>query len=156
VSMQSTASRPPRPTIWRVVELQSRQMRLCSRKSMHAPSMCMTRLNELPLEKTVTVEPMKAFPPLKDLVTDVSWNSGQKEDQEIQAACSRCRRWHLAMAQIDIDRVQSFASVSSVSSARMFVTLARPSKEDEFVGPGTLSTSGPGDASARHGDRWKN
>src|SRR5437763_8724663 len=36
--------------------------------------MCMTRLNELPPGKTVTVEPMKAFPSLKDLVTDVSWN----------------------------------------------------------------------------------
>src|SRR5580765_5944584 len=36
--------------------------------------MCMTRLNDLPLDKPVTVEPMKAFPPIKDLVTDVSWN----------------------------------------------------------------------------------
>ena len=36
--------------------------------------MCMTRLSELPLEKPVTVEPMKAFPVIKDLVTDVSWN----------------------------------------------------------------------------------
>src|SRR6476661_10138096 len=31
--------------------------------------MCMTRLNELPLEEPVTVEPMKAFPILRDLVT---------------------------------------------------------------------------------------
>src|SRR5438445_10452899 len=36
--------------------------------------MCMTRLNDLPLDKPVTVEPMKTFPLLKDLVTDVSWN----------------------------------------------------------------------------------
>jgi len=36
--------------------------------------MCMTRLSELPLEKPVTVEPMRSFPPVKDLVTDVSWN----------------------------------------------------------------------------------
>src|SRR5687768_16329022 len=36
--------------------------------------MCMTRLSELPLEKPVSVEPMRAFPPIKDLVTDVSWN----------------------------------------------------------------------------------
>src|SRR5258705_3712501 len=31
--------------------------------------MCMTRLNELPLDAPVTVEPMKAFQPIKDLVT---------------------------------------------------------------------------------------
>jgi succinate dehydrogenase / fumarate reductase, iron-sulfur subunit len=36
--------------------------------------MCMTRLNSLPLDQPVTLEPMKAFPPIKDLVTDVSWN----------------------------------------------------------------------------------
>ena len=36
--------------------------------------MCMTRLSDLPLEKPVTVQPMKAFPLIKDLLTDVSWN----------------------------------------------------------------------------------
>src|SRR4249919_2276323 len=41
--------------------------------------MCMTRLNELPLDEPVTVEPMKAFPLKKDLVTDVSWNYSVKK-----------------------------------------------------------------------------
>jgi len=41
--------------------------------------MCMTRLNSLPLDKPVTVEPMKAFPSVKDLVTDVSWNYAVKQ-----------------------------------------------------------------------------
>ena len=36
--------------------------------------MCMTRLDELPANETVTVEPMRAFPHVRDLVTDVSWN----------------------------------------------------------------------------------
>src|SRR5262245_15561200 len=36
--------------------------------------MCMTRLNDLDLDKPVTIEPMKAFPHVKDLVNDVSWN----------------------------------------------------------------------------------
>src|SRR5215216_3513801 len=36
--------------------------------------MCMTRLNELDLTQEVTVEPMRAFPPIRDLVTDVSVN----------------------------------------------------------------------------------
>src|SRR6202167_6127129 len=38
--------------------------------------MCMTRLNTLPLDRPVTVEPMKAFPHIKELVTDVLWNYG--------------------------------------------------------------------------------
>src|SRR5476649_1752487 len=41
--------------------------------------MCMTRLSTLPLDKPVTVEPMKAFPSIKDLVTDVSWNYTVKQ-----------------------------------------------------------------------------
>ena len=36
--------------------------------------MCMTRLNTLPLDQPVTIQPMKTFPLIKDLVTDVSWN----------------------------------------------------------------------------------
>jgi succinate dehydrogenase / fumarate reductase iron-sulfur subunit len=40
--------------------------------------MCMTRLSDLDLSKAVTVEPMRAFPLLRDLVTDVSWNFAMK------------------------------------------------------------------------------
>src|SRR6187431_3837657 len=36
--------------------------------------MCMTRLSQVNLDEPVTVEPMRAFPAIKDLVTDVSWN----------------------------------------------------------------------------------
>src|SRR6266542_2442826 len=36
--------------------------------------MCMTRLSQVNLDEPVTVEPMRAFPLIKDLVTDVSWN----------------------------------------------------------------------------------
>src|SRR5262245_50303227 len=41
--------------------------------------MCMTRLNQLDLSKPVTVEPMRAFPAIRDLVTDVSWNFRAKK-----------------------------------------------------------------------------
>ncbi len=36
--------------------------------------MCMTRLSNLNLEMPVILEPMHAFPVIRDLVTDVSWN----------------------------------------------------------------------------------
>ena len=36
--------------------------------------MCMTRMDELPLDKPVKIEPMRRFPHIRDLVTDVSWN----------------------------------------------------------------------------------
>src|SRR5271154_2189473 len=36
--------------------------------------MCKTRMDSLPLDKPITVFPLKTFPLIKDLVTDVSWN----------------------------------------------------------------------------------
>ena len=35
---------------------------------------CMTRLSDYPEDQTLTVQPMKTFPLIKDLVNDVSWN----------------------------------------------------------------------------------
>jgi succinate dehydrogenase / fumarate reductase, iron-sulfur subunit len=71
--------------------------------------MCMTRLDELPLEEAVTVAPMKAFPLIKDLVTDVSWNFAVKK--QIQKFAPRKPdapdgTWR--MQQEDIERVQEF------------------------------------------------
>ncbi len=47
----------------------------CSAEINGKPSlMCMTRMDSLPPDKVVTVEPMSSFPLISDLVTDVSWN----------------------------------------------------------------------------------
>jgi succinate dehydrogenase / fumarate reductase, iron-sulfur subunit len=36
--------------------------------------MCKTRLDRLPADQRIVVEPLRAFPIVRDLVTDVSWN----------------------------------------------------------------------------------
>src|SRR5271157_4141991 len=41
--------------------------------------MCMTRMENIPVDQPITVEPMHTFPRIKDLVTDVSWNYRVKE-----------------------------------------------------------------------------
>src|SRR5262249_44907479 len=41
--------------------------------------MCMTRLSDLNLDMPVILEPMHAFPSIRDLVTDVSWNFAVKK-----------------------------------------------------------------------------
>src|SRR5690606_34314191 len=38
---------------------------------------CMTRMNVFAADETITVQPLKTFPVIKDLVTDVSWNYAQ-------------------------------------------------------------------------------
>jgi len=70
--------------------------------------MCMTRLSEFDLTRPVTVEPMKAFPLIRDLVTDVSWNYEVKK--RIKPFKPRPPEpdgtWR--MAQKDVDRVMEF------------------------------------------------
>ena len=67
--------------------------------------MCMTRLNSVPLDRPVTVEPMRAFPHMKDLVTDVSWNyEVNKKIPPFTPKKDAPWRW----MQEDIDRVQEY------------------------------------------------
>ncbi|MEX2233577.1 MAG: 2Fe-2S iron-sulfur cluster-binding protein, partial [Cyclobacteriaceae bacterium] len=40
----------------------------------HPKLMCMTRMSDMPQDKPITIQPLKAFPIIKDLVTDVSVN----------------------------------------------------------------------------------
>ena len=40
---------------------------------------CMTRMNEYKEEQTIIITPLKSFPVIKDIVSDVSWNYKQNE-----------------------------------------------------------------------------
>ncbi len=71
--------------------------------------MCMTRMSDLPVDPPVKVQPMKAFPVIKDLVTDVSVNYRVK--QRIKKFKPRPPdapdgTWRID--QRDVDRVQEF------------------------------------------------
>jgi succinate dehydrogenase / fumarate reductase iron-sulfur subunit len=70
--------------------------------------MCMTRMNTLPLEEPITVTPIKAFPIMKDLVTDVSWNYEiNKKIPKFQPKPKEADgTWR--MSQEEVDRVQEF------------------------------------------------
>src|SRR5436189_5002324 len=71
--------------------------------------MCMTRLSDLPLEKPVTAEPMKAFSILKDLVTDVSWNfRGKRKIQPCKPRSPDAPDGTWRLQQEDSHRVQEF------------------------------------------------
>jgi len=71
--------------------------------------LCMTRLSDLALDRPVTVEPMRAFPLVKDLVTDVSWNYRVKKritKFTPRAPDAPDGTWRIQQA--DVDRVQEF------------------------------------------------
>ena len=99
--------------------------------------MCMTRLNELPLDKPVTVEPMRSFPLIKDLVTDVSWNFRVKQQIKPfkpRPADAPDGTWR--MAQSDVDRVQEFRKCIECFLCQDVCHVLRDHHlHDEFIGP---------------------
>jgi succinate dehydrogenase / fumarate reductase iron-sulfur subunit len=67
--------------------------------------MCKTRLDELPEDEPVRVEPLRAFPIIRDLVADVSWN--YEVNKRIPPFVPREGvEWR--MGQKDVDRIAEF------------------------------------------------
>ena len=99
--------------------------------------MCMTRLSQLNLNEPVTVEPMRAFPPIKDLVTDVSWNFRVKKQIarfKPRPADAPDGTWR--MKQRDIDRVQEFRKCIECFLCQDVCHVLRDhNKHEEFIGP---------------------
>jgi succinate dehydrogenase / fumarate reductase iron-sulfur subunit len=67
--------------------------------------MCKTRLTELPTDRPVTVAPLRAFPIIRDLVTDVSWN--YEVDKQIPPFTPK-KDANWLMHQADVDRIEEF------------------------------------------------
>jgi succinate dehydrogenase / fumarate reductase, iron-sulfur subunit len=99
--------------------------------------MCMTRLNSLPLENPVTIEPMKAFPHVKDLVTDVSWNySVKKNIAKFKPRPTDAADGTWRMAQQDADRVQEFRKcIECYLCQDVCHVLREHHLHDQFIGP---------------------
>jgi succinate dehydrogenase / fumarate reductase, iron-sulfur subunit len=102
--------------------------------------MCMVRLSDLNLDEPVTIEPMQAFPLLKDLVCDVSWNFEVKKKikpfkpRKKTADEERVGGWR--MAQEDIDRVQEFRKCIECYLCQDVCHVLRDHHmHDEFIGP---------------------
>jgi succinate dehydrogenase / fumarate reductase iron-sulfur subunit len=99
--------------------------------------MCMTRLNSLRLDEPITIEPMRAFPPVRDLVTDVSWNYEVKK--KIRAFTPRSPdapdgTWRFG--QRDADRVQEFRKCIECFLCQDVCHVLRDHRmHREFIGP---------------------
>jgi len=99
--------------------------------------MCMTRLNQLDLSQPVTVEPMRAFPPIKDLVTDVSWNFRAKKGiRRFKPRPPDAADGTWRMAQVDVERVQEFRKCIECFLCQDVCHVLREHRMfEQFVGP---------------------
>ena len=102
--------------------------------------MCMSRLNSINLDEPVTVEPMRTFPIIKDLVTDVSWNFRVKKGLKKfkpRAADAPDGSWR--MQQKDVDRIQEFRKcIECFLCQDVCHVLREHHLHDEFIGPRLL------------------
>jgi len=99
--------------------------------------MCMTRLSSLPAEKPVTIEPMRAFPVLKDLVCDVSWNfEVKKRIPPFRPRAPDAPDGSWRMDQADVDRVMEFRKCIECYLCQDVCHVLREHHEHEaFIGP---------------------
>ena len=99
--------------------------------------MCMTRMGDLPTDRPITVEPMKAFPLVKDLVTDVSWNNGvKKRIRPFKPRPPDFEDGSWEMHQSDVDRVQEFRKcIECYLCQDVCHVLREHHMHDEFIGP---------------------
>jgi succinate dehydrogenase / fumarate reductase iron-sulfur subunit len=98
--------------------------------------MCMTRLESLPLERPVTVEPMRSFPHIKDLVADVSWNYRVKKTIRPFKPRSIDGDGTWRMAQEDVDRVQEFRKcIECYLCQDVCHVLREHNLHEQFAGP---------------------
>jgi succinate dehydrogenase / fumarate reductase iron-sulfur subunit len=99
--------------------------------------MCMTRLNTLDLNQPVTIEPMKTFPKIRDLVTDVSWNYRVKEGiRKFKPRKPDDADGTWRMDQADADRVQEFRKCIECFLCQDVCHVLRDHhKHSEFIGP---------------------
>lgn len=99
--------------------------------------MCMTRLSDLDLNMPVIIEPMKAFPLIRDLVTDVSWNYRvKKQIKKFKPRKPDNDDGSWSFAQEDADRVQEFRKCIECFLCQDVCHVLRDHhKHEEFIGP---------------------
>ncbi len=94
---------------------------------------CKTRMDALPLDQPIVIRPMKSFPVIKDLVTDVSWN--YKVNKKIPPFQPRPGAdWKFF--QGDVDRVQEFRKcIECFLCQNVCHVLREHDKHEQFAGP---------------------
>lgn len=97
---------------------------------------CMTRMNMYGPDETITVQPLKAFPVVKDLVPDVSWNYEQNKRIRPLKPKAREADGDHRMYQQDVDRIQEFRKCIECFLCQDVCHVIRDrDRKDAFVGP---------------------
>jgi succinate dehydrogenase / fumarate reductase iron-sulfur subunit len=97
--------------------------------------MCMTRMSHFEEGQPVSVAPMRSFPVIKDLVTDVSFNFEMAKKIPPLAPRPREADGTHRMQQEDIDRIQEFRKCIECFLCQNVCHVIRDHKKSNFAGP---------------------
>nr|WP_245598008.1 succinate dehydrogenase/fumarate reductase iron-sulfur subunit [Haloglycomyces albus] len=99
--------------------------------------MCMTRMSTLAESDSVTVTPMRTFPVIRDLVTDVSFNYEKARHMPSYEHPSDLAPGEARMQQVDVERSQEFRKCIECFLCQDTCHVVRDHEDnkDEFSGP---------------------
>ena len=98
---------------------------------------CMTRMSTFEEAETVTVTPLRTFPVIRDLVTDVSYNYEKAREMPAFAPPVGLKPGEYRMQQMDVERSQEFRKCIECFLCQNTCHVVRDHEENkkEFAGP---------------------
>ncbi|MGH3871041.1 MAG: succinate dehydrogenase/fumarate reductase iron-sulfur subunit [Pseudonocardiaceae bacterium] len=102
--------------------------------------LCMTRMSTLPPSQPVTVTPMRTFPIIRDLVTDVSYNYHKAREIQAFTPPKGVQSGEYRMQQVDVERSQEFRKCIECFLCQNTCHVIRDHEENKenFSGPRLL------------------
>ncbi|GAB3143470.1 hypothetical protein GCM10027290_19820 [Micromonospora sonneratiae] len=98
---------------------------------------CMTRMSTFDENETVTITPLRTFPIIRDLVTDVSFNYEKARETPAFAPPADLEPGEYRMQQVDVERSQEFRKCIECFLCQNTCHVVRDHEENkpEFSGP---------------------
>ncbi|MEU4425917.1 succinate dehydrogenase/fumarate reductase iron-sulfur subunit [Actinoplanes sp. NPDC024001] len=110
----------------------------CSMEINGSPRLgCMTRMSTFAEDETVTITPLRTFPVIRDLVTDVSFNYEKARETPAFAPPAGVAPGDYRMQQIDVERSQEFRKCIECFLCQNTCHVVRDHEENKeaFSGP---------------------
>jgi succinate dehydrogenase / fumarate reductase iron-sulfur subunit len=98
---------------------------------------CMTRMSTFSDDETITITPLRTFPVIRDLVTDVSYNYEKARETPAFAPPEGVKPGDYRMQQVDVERSQEFRKCIECFLCQNTCHVVRDHEEnkDAFSGP---------------------
>src|SRR3954471_23895237 len=98
---------------------------------------CMTRMSTFEEDETVTLTPLRTFPVIRDLVTDVSFNYEKARETPAFAPPPNVAPGEYRMQQVDVERSQEFRKCIECYLCQNTCHVVRDHEENKpaFAGP---------------------